>query len=541
MRIVAFEKNKIRQGLLYFIYFIAIIAVTLLCKVFFSESYAILLFDFFENVLFALILLLVAFSFQASYIRRFVFVLFLLLFSLSLLFEVLYFYFFNGHINQSAVFIFFESNIQESKEFLNAKLDRITLLVLLIFVTIFAFLGYRVLRSKNELPFFKLSRILLPVLLIIFLLRQAALLPTNLPYILAKAPFQYIFDSKEFAKLSEPIAENVFLNATKSSNTSETHIVIIGESTNRKHFSLYEHYARNTTPLLRSIKDELMVYNDVITPHTFTIGTLTKSLTRSNFEDLYKENNGSIVQLLNKSGYGTYWFSNQKPLSVTEVRVTRIAKAADSVKFYNSRGLTEKTPFDEALLPGLLTVLKKKKKLKVIFLHLLGTHLQYDLRYPKEYSKFTEQQNGYDQYQNKIVNSYDNAILYNDFLIYKIIEIAKENKVSTVLYFSDHGEDVYDTLASYGHAVDTNDEKTSRPMYEIPFFLWKSKHMANREQEVFVPNRSYMIDDLFHSLADLYSVEAEEVDHTRSIFSSEFKERKRKVGKGIDFDLKFKK
>ena len=48
------------------------------------------------------------------------------------------------------------------------------------------------------------------------------------------------------------------------------------------------------------------------------------------------------------------------------------------------------------------------------------------------------------------------------------------------------------------------------------------------------------IDDLFHSMADLFSIKAKEVDYTRSIFSEHFKERKRIVGDSVDYDNYFK-
>ena len=52
-----------------------------------------------------------------------------------------------------------------------------------------------------------------------------------------------------------------------------TYVFIVGESANRNHLSLYG-YKRNTTPKLEAMRDELVVFEDVISPDTHTIPSL---------------------------------------------------------------------------------------------------------------------------------------------------------------------------------------------------------------------------------------------------------------------------
>jgi heptose-I-phosphate ethanolaminephosphotransferase len=54
-----------------------------------------------------------------------------------------------------------------------------------------------------------------------------------------------------------------------------------------------------------------------------------------------------------------------------------------------------------------------------------------------------------------------------------------------------------------------------------------------------VVDRPYMLDDLFHSLANLLEISAQEVDLERSIFSSKFKNRKRIILKNSEYDTYF--
>ena len=56
-----------------------------------------------------------------------------------------------------------------------------------------------------------------------------------------------------------------------------TYVFIVGESANRNHFSLYG-YKRNTTPRLEAMRDELVIFDDVISPDTHTIPSLRKVL-----------------------------------------------------------------------------------------------------------------------------------------------------------------------------------------------------------------------------------------------------------------------
>ena len=51
--------------------------------------------------------------------------------------------------------------------------------------------------------------------------------------------------------------------------------------------------------------------------------------------------------------------------------------------------------------------------------HLMGSHSSYSKRYPAEYNIFTD----YSTKKEKIINEYDNSVLYNDFIVDSLLNI----------------------------------------------------------------------------------------------------------------------
>jgi len=255
-------------------------------------------------------------------------------------------------------------------------------------------------------------------------------------------------------------------------------------------------------------------------------------LTLNNFE---QSSESSIVQLFNQAGFKTFWLSNQRPIGYSESLITKASKAADVYHYTNTAKTSFVTPYDEILFPHLEEALNDPSDKKFIVLHILGTHLRYKDRFPKEFEKFTTKPRS--KFKSDLAlkrrNNYDNAVLYNDFFVSEVISTVK-NKLeeSYVLYISDHGEELYGVRDFAGH-LDDNPTKT---MFEIPFILWRSEKFKDNYNLSFNITRPYVLDDFIHSLSDLSKIKFDELDIQKSIFSEKFKLRKRIIGKGIDFD-----
>jgi len=332
---------------------------------------------------------------------------------------------------------------------------------------------------------------------------------------------------------------SVFKNVSASTNAS-THVVIIGEATSRWHMQLYG-YGRETNPRLTDIQDELLVFDSVITPHVHTILALEKMFTLSNYDHPDLATNGSIVQLANQANYETYWISNQKPVGLHESIPTLIGSAAKHKYFLATDDYTYDI-YDETVLPVLETILKNQVKRKLIFIHLIGAHAAYEHRYPESFNYFKDPSSATKfQYKEALetINHYDNAIRYNDFIVREIIEQVKsQNTVSAVSYFSDHGDEVYDTMELEGH----NEYHATRPMYEIPFVVWLSDAYKERNSSLLkqsnLTKRRYNLEDFIYSFSTLYNIEFNNLNQTRSVFDSLYIKRPRLIKKGEDYDTR---
>lgn len=499
-------------------------------------------FNLIENILFAI--LIITFSFLITNIKykKLYFVASIIVFNLCLLFETLYYYLFDNFLSASAIFVVLESNTIEAKEFLSIHFDKYALILVIVFFVNIACILVKKRKYFNVFFEFSVNKFLIFELLLMlyFVLKLTTFIVYNVPYILIKAPISYYQEMKKFKNYGKENKIGNFTNVKHDTKGKELYIILLGESTNKRHFNLYNNYYRETTPLLNSIKDDLYVFNNVISAHTYTIGALSKALTLGNYENPDAKYKGSIIQLFNQANFHTYWISNQRPVGMMDTHITKIGLGASKSFFLNTKHTSEHTNLDDELIKKMREILLDKEDKKIIFLHMLGTHLSYKNRFPANqyYFKDIPKTKFKTEKAYKIINDYDNAIRYSDKLLKQIIDIIKaENETSYVLYFSDHGQEVFDDIDFSGHTID---EKITKNMYEVPMFLWVSdKYKSKNPLKINVDNK-YMTDDMFHSIADISNVTCDQIDSTRSIFNENFKERKRIIKDTIDFDIYFK-
>ncbi|WP_435414158.1 sulfatase-like hydrolase/transferase [Polaribacter aestuariivivens] len=442
---------------------------------------------------------------------------------------------FNTDITESSVYIVLETNLSESLEFFSSYMSNV-ILILGFFNFIAVFMGVYFMRKYLK----KNSSLLLiknryKIILVGFFAYFIYLFkPFFLPYVTISSIVEYHNNRKIINSLE--IKENGnFKNVThKETNENEIYVLVIGESTTRNHMSLYG-YHRKTNPILEKQKD-LFIFNDVITPISNTIWAIRKSLTMEN-TDFSKRYNSSIIQLFNSAGFKTYWVSNQKPIGIYETSTKFISKTSNKSIYLNS---TESF-LDEKLIKPFKKILKEKGEKKFIVLHLMGAHALYKSRYPVSYEIFKDTPITKFKHQKalKKINEYDNAVLYNDFVVNNFIqELKKTNSKSYLLYLSDHGEDVYETLNNAVHSLEIG----SKPMHDIPFLIWKSKkYNAESKNFIWDKNRKYSTENLIYTIADLSQIDFTEFNPEKSIVNPKFKEVKRIISNNRIYEDVFKK
>ncbi|MFA6923179.1 MAG: sulfatase-like hydrolase/transferase [Bacteroidales bacterium] len=466
-------------------------------------------------------------------------------------------------IKGSNFFIVFETNFNESSEFVSGYLSAKAIIILLIYVlpsvaylvfskkSILGFgnkklISFAIIKNKKLLILkYKYTGIAL-LLCLVFFLKNENIAKNNYTLDFYRSFYYFrkiIIKYKEYE--SKRNVKNFIVTTSLPNNEDKTFVIIIGEALSKHHLSLYG-YKRKTNPLLEKIKNELLVYNDVISPHTHTLEVMRCLLTFADNENIkpYFEK-PSIIELFNNAGFETYWLENQISVGKWENTgiISKKAKHfyitnSDDTWFYNN------SIFDEIALKYLDKILTDKtKKNKMIFIHLMGSHPIYDKRYPPFFAAFDNNKNLYlvkDNLKNdekKIVNEYDNSVLYNDFVVSSIIgKIKKSEKFSFVLYMPDHGEEVYNFREYYGH---TFSHKSSY-MCEIPFILWRSEEFKKEVAISVDTTRPYSTENLIYSVSDLAKLNYKDYDAGKSIFSEKFIVRERKVGELKYEELKAK-
>ncbi len=432
-------------------------------------------------------------------------------------------------LNASSIFVFMNTNFSEASEFMTVKLTPLLLLLIpliLLFIKTLKSVPNFSFKSKTE----KIVWSALWIYMVIFFAENII----NNRFVRLAVPdveraFVSFFDeSRAFKALKTRVLYD--LDAEVTTDDPTLVVMIIGESCNRNHMSVYG-YERETTPRLKS-RDDIMVFDNVISSNSSTLNSVMNFLTERNIGNpLPIDSCIHIFDVFHSADYKSYWISNQSPIGLWDNGVTNLAQNADVVKFVNvmassSMESTTMKSFDENLIEPLNTAITDEAKNKIVFLHLIGSHTSYNKRYPSDYEVFK----GSSDNKQAIIDAYDNSILYNDFVIDSIFSLLgfysqqhPEVHVSA-LYFSDHGENVYDEGEYAGHDYS---DKIPHANIEIPFIFWFSQSQTNylEEQYDFLERDTstpYMIDDLFHTIIDLGSISTSCLDASRSFINSNY-------------------
>ena len=220
-------------------------------------------------------------------------------------------------------------------------------------------------------------------------------------------------------------------------------VLVVGETVRSQNWGL-SGYSRNTTPEL----SRLPVVNY---PYAISCGTNTKtslpcmfsSYGRAGYDEDAIKNSESILNLLSKLQVHVTWIDNQSGCK----------GACDHVNFHEASEFDNKNYckgsgncFDEVLINALKNTISTQEKHQLIVLHQIGNHgPAYFERYPKNYERFSPACSTSDLTQCKnaeITNAYDNAIIYTDSILAKMIgDLSRiEDREVYFMYVSDHGE-----------------------------------------------------------------------------------------------------
>lgn len=259
-------------------------------------------------------------------------------------------------------------------------------------------------------------------------------------------------------------------------------VLVIGETSRRANWQL-NGYMRATNPLLNAQKN-VINFTDMLSISAATRSSIPMLLTRKPAAQVYQYEfaEKSVISAFKEAGFTTYWLSTQQKFGAYDTSTSVYAKEADEVIFLNKTNYSHQGETDEVILPALAKILAAPNKRQLIVIHTLGSHFDYSHRYPATFDIFRPSLNNLERYslqdqkyKQEITNSYDNSILFTDYVLNEVIETIKENKQTEafLLYSSDHGEDLFDGQCDKsGHGNETPYN------FEIASLAWYSPRFA---------------------------------------------------------------
>ncbi|MDD5405640.1 MAG: phosphoethanolamine--lipid A transferase [Sulfurovaceae bacterium] len=231
----------------------------------------------------------------------------------------------------------------------------------------------------------------------------------------------------------------------KPNNERKLVIMVVGEAARADHFSL-NGYSKDTNPELKK-ESNLIDFTHVTSCGTSTavsVPCMFSFLGDDGIDTEKARSQENVLDVLKRAGVNVLWRDNNSDSKGVATRVEYENYRTPSINTVCEGDECR----DEGMLKGLQTYIDDHKSKDIlIVLHQMGNHgPAYYKRYPKIYEKFTPtcKTNQLEECSEKeLCNGYDNAILYTDDFLNKVIELLKQNdnKFETaMLYASDHGE-----------------------------------------------------------------------------------------------------
>lgn len=299
-------------------------------------------------------------------------------------------------------------------------------------------------------------------------------------------------------------------------------IFVVGETARADRFSL-NGYARETNPLLK--KEHVISFSNCwacATSTAVSVPCMFSIYKESGYTSAKAQTTENLLDVLEHAGVNVIWLDNNSDSHGVAVRVP-----------YKDYKAPENNPIcdvecrDEGMLSDIQTYIDEHRKGDIfIVLHQMGNHgPAYYKRYPRQFEKFTpacrtsELENCS---REEIDNAYDNAILYTDYFLSKVVGLLKKNSSkfeAAMFYVSDHGESLGEN-GVYLHGMPSFIAPDAQR--RVPAIMW----FGNSFNEIDVAaiakkkDRKYSHDNVLHTILGFMEIETslyeKEMDIVRS-------------------------
>lgn len=332
-------------------------------------------------------------------------------------------------------------------------------------------------------------------------------------------PTYYIFSIGKFASKAFTTSKGTLIKlgvgATIDRPAQERKLVIfvVGETARRDRFSL-NGYAKETNPLLA--KEKVVSLTNMTSCGTSTaisVPCIFSHMERSGFSPEKAATTENLLDILTHTNrINVLWRDNNSNSKGVANRVTY-----DDYKYAPKNTVCDVECRDVGMLVGLQEYINKHGTGDVfIVLHQMGNHgPAYYKRYPAEFEKFKPvcKTNELEKCSNEeINNAYDNAILYTDYFLSKVIELLKMNSQefsTTMVYVSDHGESLGENgvyLHGLPYFVAPDEQKN------VPAVFWFGGDAAKKVNYEVLAKRAkepFSHDHIFHTFLGMLNVKTD--------------------------------
>lgn len=291
---------------------------------------------------------------------------------------------------------------------------------------------------------------------------------------------------------------------------SKTFILVVGETARAKNYSLGG-YTKNDTNFYTKNLD-VNYFTNFTSCGTATAQSLPcmfskHKRTEFNKNEAYK----NVLSVLNRF-IDVYWLDNNSG---------GCKGVCNGIK-----STIKSENYDGWLIDDTKQILANKKdKNTLIVVHIQGSHgPAYYLRYPNEFAKFQPICNTnklQDCSQEALINTYDNTLLYTDFLVANLIKILQNDKADkkVLFYLSDHGESLGEN-GFYLHGMPYY--LAPKEQIHIPAILWQNEEYINKDKL----NLELSQDNLFSSLLGFFNITTKDYDSEYDIFNAKLNKNK---------------
>ncbi len=317
---------------------------------------------------------------------------------------------------------------------------------------------------------------------------------------------RYISENMDKGEVQvNPIGTDAKISETD--NDRELVILVVGEAARADRFSL-NGYHKETNPLLE--KEDVINFPDMHSCGTSTavsVPCMFSIFKRAEYSENRAKHTYNILDVLQKAGVNILWRENNSSSK----------GVADRIPFENYKTPENNTVCDvecrdEGMLVGLQEYINSKKTGDIlIVLHQRGNHGPlYYKRYPQSFEKFKPACRSNELQEctrEELDNVYDNAILYTDYFLSKVIALLKQNSQfeTAMFYVSDHGESLGENNL-YLHGIPYF--MAPETQTHIPAIMWLGQNFEiNREILKKIAKEGYSHDNLFHTLLGLMEVD----------------------------------